>query len=229
MPTILLVEDDRTLREVVALNLERQGFTVRQVADGEAALTEVRQSPPDLIVLDVMLPKLDGLSVCRIIRAESDVPIILLTARTGEVDKIVGLESGADDYVTKPFSIGELVARVRAVLRRTKGRKSASQVLQAGPLRLDLLRWEAFYGDRPLSLSPREFRLLAEFMRNPGVVLSRDLLLERVWGAYYVGDVRTVDVHVRWLREKIEQDPSNPRWIQTVRGVGYRFEVPEEA
>lgn len=228
MPTILLVEDDRTLREVLALNLERQGFTVRQAADGEAALAEVRQSPPDLIVLDVMLPKLDGLSVCRIIRAESDVPIILLTARTGEVDKIVGLESGADDYVTKPFSIGELVARVRAVLRRTEGRKSVPQVIQAGPLRLDLLRWEAFYDDRPLPLSPREFRLLAEFMRHPGMVLSRDLLLERVWGPYYVGDIRTVDVHVRWLREKIEEDPSNPRWIQTVRGVGYRFEVPDQ-
>ncbi len=228
MPTILLVEDDRTLREVVALNLERQGFTVHQVADGEAALAAVRHTPPDLIVLDVMLPKLDGLSLCRIIRAESDVPIILLTARTGEVDKIVGLESGADDYVTKPFSIGELIARIRAVLRRAEGHKAAAQVLQVGPLRLDLLRWEATRGGRPLALSPREFRLLAEFMRHPGMVLSRDLLLERVWGPYYVGDVRTVDVHVRWLRQKIEEDPSNPRWIQTVRGVGYRFTVPEE-
>ncbi|MDQ7030885.1 MAG: response regulator transcription factor [Ardenticatenia bacterium] len=228
MPTILLVEDDRTLREVVALNLERQGFTVHQVADGEAALVAARQHPPDLIILDVMLPKLDGLSLCRIIRAESDVPIILLTARTGEVDKIVGLESGADDYVTKPFSIGELSARIRAVLRRAKAQTATSHVLQAGPLRLDLLRWEATHAGRPLSLSPREFRLLAEFMRHPNVVLSRDLLLERVWGPYYVGDVRTVDVHVRWLRQKIEEDPSNPRWIQTVRGVGYRFSLSEE-
>ncbi|MCZ7571048.1 MAG: response regulator transcription factor [Ardenticatenaceae bacterium] len=221
---ILLVEDDETLREALAFNLAREGYTVREAANGQGALSEARHTPPDLIILDVMLPGLDGLSVCRILRAEQETPIILLTARTGEVDKIVGLESGADDYITKPFSTGELLARIRAVLRRATPRRS-SQELIAGSLRLNLERRRAFRDEREVILSPKEFDLLAELMRNPGIALSRDLLLERVWGYEWEGDNRTVDVHIRWLREKIEPDPSAPTLIQTVRGIGYRFEA----
>ncbi len=222
--SILLVEDDETLREAIAFNLRRENYTVREVPEGMAALAEARREPPDLIILDVMLPGLDGLSVCRILRAEMTTPIILLTARTGEVDKIVGLESGADDYVTKPFSMGELLARIRAMMRRA-GRLSNSLVLERGPLRLNLERRRAFKGEEELTLSPKEFDLLAELMRHPGIALSRDLLLERVWGYDFLGDSRTVDVHVRWLREKVEQNPSAPVLIETVRGVGYRLEI----
>lgn len=227
MERILLVEDDETLREALALNLERQDYTVEQAADGEEALEKAREDPPDLLVLDVMLPRLDGLSVCRILRAEQETPIILLTARTGEVDKIIGLESGADDYITKPFSTGELLARVRAVLRRSERQKrNNTDQLETGYVRLNLARRRAFRGDDELKLSPKEFQLLAELMRHPGMALSRDLLLERVWGSDFIGDIRTVDVHIRWLREKVEEDPSQPELIQTVRGVGYRLEVP---
>lgn len=221
---ILLVEDDDILREALAFNLRRQGYEVREASEGQQAIDEARRAPPDLIVLDVMLPGLDGLSVCRILRAEMATPIILLTARTGEVDKIVGLESGADDYVTKPFNTGELLARIRAVMRRA-GQAANGLVLERGNIRLNLERRRAFRGERELTLSPKEFDLLAELMRNPGIALSRDLLLDRVWGYDYVGDTRTVDVHIRWLREKIEDDPSAPQLIQTVRGVGYRFEA----
>jgi DNA-binding response OmpR family regulator len=222
--TILLVEDDEILREALAFNLSRQGYEVREASEGQQAIDEARRTPPDLIILDVMLPGLDGLSVCRILRAEMATPIILLTARTGDVDKIVGLESGADDYVTKPFNTGELLARIRAVMRRT-GQASAGLVLEGGPLRLNLERRRAFREERELTLSPKEFDLLAELMRNPGIALSRDLLLDRVWGFDYDGDTRTVDVHIRWLREKIEAEPSAPQIIQTVRGIGYRFEA----
>jgi DNA-binding response OmpR family regulator len=222
--TILLVEDDEILREALAFNLSRQGYEVREASEGQQAIDEARRTPPDLIILDVMLPGLDGLSVCRILRAEMATPIILLTARTGDVDKIVGLESGADDYVTKPFNTGELLARIRAVMRRT-GQASAGLVLEGGPLRLNLERRRAFREERELTLSPKEFDLLAELMRNPGIALSRDLLLDRVWGFDYDGDTRTVDVHIRWLREKIEVEPSAPQIIQTVRGIGYRFEA----
>ncbi|HEX8681280.1 MAG TPA: response regulator transcription factor [Ardenticatenaceae bacterium] len=222
--TILLVEDDEILREALAFNLSRQGYEVREASEGQQAIDEARRTPPDLIILDVMLPGLDGLSVCRILRAEMATPIILLTARTGDVDKIVGLESGADDYVTKPFNTGELLARIRAVMRRT-GQASAGLVLEGGPLRLNLERRRAFREERELTLSPKEFDLLAELMRNPGIALSRDLLLDRVWGFDYDGDTRTVDVHIRWLREKIESEPSAPQIIQTVRGIGYRFEA----
>ncbi len=227
-PTLLLVEDDDTLREGLAFNLARQGFTVLQVADGEAALDAIRDAEPDIVILDVMLPKLDGLSVCRIVRAQSDVPIILLTARTSEMDRIIGLESGADDYVVKPFSVGELVARIRAVLRRAQRGHEHEDLLEVGPFRLDLQRWRAFMHDRELVLSPREFQLLTVFLRHPEIVLSRDWLLERVWGDDYVGETRTVDVHVSWLRKKIEPDPSNPRYIHTVRGLGYRFALPDD-
>jgi phosphate regulon transcriptional regulator PhoB len=222
--TILLVEDDEAFREVLSYSLRREGYEVREARDGQEALANARDNTPDLIVLDVMLPGLDGFSICRILRAEMETPIILLTARMGEMDKIVGLESGADDYVTKPFSTGELVARIRAVMRRARPSQSGL-VIEQGPLRLNLERRRAYRQERELTLSPKEFDLLAELMRHPGIALSRDTLMDRVWGYDFMGDTRTVDVHIRWLREKIEEEPSNPNYIQTVRGVGYRFEV----
>ncbi|HVO41490.1 MAG TPA: response regulator transcription factor, partial [Aggregatilineales bacterium] len=176
---------------------------------------------------DIMLPRLDGLSVCRIVRkdpATQHVPIIILTARGTEVDKIVGLETGADDYITKPFGLGEFLARVRAVMRRSPGRPAVQDELIASDLRIDLTGRRVFRGSDELHLSHKEFDLLSELMRNQGAVLSRDLILTKVWGYEYFGDKRTVDVHIRWLREKIEEDPSNPLRIVTVRGVGYRFE-----
>ena len=220
---ILLVEDDAMLRETLAYNLTKSGYVVFTAADGVTALEMAKETEPDLVLLDLMLPELDGLSVCRALREQRNVPIIMLTARTGEVDKIVGLDAGADDYVTKPFSLGELLARVRAALRRAP-QAIVSDKLISGDLSLDLISRRAMLGDRELPLSPKEFSLLAELMRNRGAVLSRDLLLTRVWGFDYYGDARTVDVHIRWLREKIEADPSHPERIQTVRGIGYRFE-----
>jgi DNA-binding response OmpR family regulator len=223
MMRILVVDDEATIRETLQYNLEREGYQVATASNGPEALEAARQEKPDLIVLDLMLPELDGLSVCRAIRQEQDTPIIMLTARTGEMDKIIGLESGADDYVVKPFSLGELLARVRAVLRRAPATRR-QDMLEAGDLRLDLIARRATLGDRELPLTPKEFDLLAALMRNAGAVLSRDLLLTQVWGYDYLGDSRTVDVHIRWLREKIEKDPSKPQRILTVRGVGYRFE-----
>ncbi|MCC6801116.1 MAG: response regulator transcription factor [Anaerolineae bacterium] len=223
MKTILLVEDDDTLRKTLAYNLSKD-YKVVQTGDGEEALALARKKMPDLIVLDVMLPSIDGLTVCRIIRNESDVPIIMLTARGGEVDRIVGFEIGADDYIVKPFSLGEFLARVRAMLRRTPAARAVVDRLEAGGLTLDLIARRATQGGVELRMTHKEFDLLAALMRNQGAVLSRDLLLERVWGYDYPGQTKTVDVHVRWLREKIEADPSNPQRIVTVRGVGYRFE-----
>lgn len=222
--TILLVEDDDIFRESLTFSLQREGYQVREAENGEKALKEARQIPPDLIILDVMLPGLDGFSICRILRNEMETPIILLTARMSEMDKIVGLESGADDYITKPFSTLELLARIRAVMRRMQPAKN-KLLLKHGPLNLNLERRRAYCHDKELTLSPREFELLAELMRHPGIALSRDLLLERVWGYDFMGDSRTVDVHIRWLREKIEKNPSRPDLIQTVRGIGYRFEA----
>ena len=225
MPTVLLVEDETTLRETLALNLSEEGYEVLTAGDGLSGLRLAREATPDLVILDLMLPELDGLSLTRLLRRDSSVPIIMLTARGTEIDKIAGLETGADDYVVKPFSLGELLARVRANLRRAGGEARAQSVrLQAGTLVLDLLARRATLGDSEIKLTHREFDLLAELMRNQGAVLSRDLLLTRVWGYDYVGDTHTVDVHVRWLREKIEADPSAPRRLTTVRGVGYRFE-----
>lgn len=220
---ILLVEDDAALREALAYNLEKSGYHVFTAADGVKALEAAKDAEPDLVLLDLMLPELDGLSVCRALREQYNIPIIMLTARTGEVDKIVGLDAGADDYVTKPFSLGELLARVRAALRRAPS-TTVGDKLSSGNLSLDLISRRATLGGVELLLSPKEFSLLAELVRNKGAVLSRDLLLTRVWGFDYYGDARTVDVHIRWLREKIEADPSNPERIQTVRGIGYRFE-----
>jgi DNA-binding response OmpR family regulator len=175
------------------------------------------------VVLDVMLPKLDGLTVCRILRRKSQVPIIMLTARGMETDKIIGLETGADDYIVKPFSLGEFLARVRAAIRRGAA-APATDELSSGDLRIDLIAHRVYLGESELQLAPREFDLLATLMRHSGAVLTRDLLLARVWGDDYLGDARTVDVHIRWLRQKIETDPSRPERIVTLRGVGYRFE-----
>jgi DNA-binding response OmpR family regulator len=223
MTTILIVEDDAVVRDTLALNLRSEGYAVHTVEDGEAALATANELNPDLVVLDVMLPKLDGLSVCRILRRRSQVPIILLTARGTEADKIVGLETGADDYIVKPFSLGEFLARVRAALRRGAVAPVIDE-LSSGNLRVDLITRRAYLGEVELQLALKEFDLLTTLMRHAGAVLTRDLLLTRVWGDDYLGDTRTVDVHIRWLRQKIEEDPSDPERIVTLRGVGYRFE-----
>ncbi len=228
MATILLVEDDTTLAETLRYNMEREGYGVLVASDGVQGLELARRERPDLVVLDIMLPRLDGFSVCRILRQESDVPIMMLTARQDEVDRVAGLELGADDYVSKPFSLGEMLARLRAIMRRSERQpRLGREVLEAGALRVDTSSRRAWREGQELALPQKEFDLLTCLIRNHGIALSRDLLLERVWGLDFVGDSRTVDVHIRWLREKIEPDPSRPRYIQTVRGVGYRFEVPE--
>ena len=221
--SILIVEDDETLRDTLAYNLEQAGYTVTVAVDGLAGLELARADEPDLIVLDLMLPELDGFSVCRILRRESNVPIIILTARSGEVDKIIGLDSGADDYITKPFGLGEFLARVRAALRRQREAANIER-LEVGDLALDLIRRKAYKNQQILNLTFKEFDLLAELMRNRGMVLSRDLLLSKIWGYDNSKGSRTVDVHVRWLREKIEEDPSKPRRITTIPRIGYRLE-----
>jgi DNA-binding response OmpR family regulator len=228
MSTILLVEDDPILSETLRYNLEREGYAVINAPDGVVGLERARRDQPDMVILDVMLPRLDGFSVCRILRQESEVPILILTARQDEIDRIAGLELGADDYVAKPFSLGELLARVRAIMRRSDRRINAlREVLDAGAIRLDTGSRRAWRDDVELNLSQKEFDLLACLMRNRGIALSRDVLLERVWGYDFLGDSRTVDVHIRWLREKVEPDPGKPTYIQTVRGIGYRFEAPD--
>ncbi|MGQ9549142.1 MAG: winged helix-turn-helix domain-containing protein [Roseiflexus sp.] len=227
MSTILLVEDDPILSETLRYNLEREGYAVINAPDGVVGLERARRDQPDMVILDVMLPRLDGFSVCRILRQESEVPILILTARQDEIDRIAGLELGADDYVAKPFSLGELLARVRAIMRRLDRRiNTLREVLNAGAIRLDTGSRRAWRDDVELNLSQKEFDLLACLMRNRGIALSRDVLLERVWGYDFLGDSRTVDVHIRWLREKVEPNPGRPIYIQTVRGIGYRFETP---
>ena len=228
MQTILLVEDDATLAEALKYNLEREGYQVLSASDGMTALEMARREAPDILVLDVMLPRLDGFSVCRMLRKESSIPILMLTARQDEVDRIAGLELGADDYLTKPFSVGELLARIRAILRRSDRQPTTERdALIIGGIKLDTGSRRAWREDTELQLSQKEFDLLTCLMRNRGLALSRDVLLERVWGGDYVGDGRTVDVHIRWLREKIETDPSSPAYVQTVRGIGYRFDTPK--
>jgi two-component system alkaline phosphatase synthesis response regulator PhoP len=233
--TILVVEDDDVLRDTIAYNLRGEGYLVLTAADGVMALEAARQNPVSLVLLDLMLPRLDGLDVCRQLRTRAETattPILMLTARGEETDKVVGLEMGADDYVTKPFSWKELRARVRALLRRGEqsagpaGAESAAdegRVLQSGDLRIDVDRREVTRGERQIELPARLFDMLVYMVRNKGLVLTRDRLLQHVWGYDYAGDTRTVDVHMRWLREKIEDDPANPQLVQTVRGVGYRF------
>ncbi len=237
---ILVVEDDNTLLEMLTYNLTRQGYEVVTAQDGRIALTVARQEKPNLIILDVMLPSLDGFDVCRILRKEFSFPILMLTARAEEVDKIVGLEVGADDYLTKPFSMRELLARVKALLRRVslirtefESQTAVSQthalekmmpLLVFGNLVIDQNRREVRLDDEPIHLKPKEFDLILFLACNQGIALSRDLLLERVWDWTYDGNSRTVDVHIRWLREKIEENASVAKRIVTVRGVGYRFE-----
>jgi DNA-binding response OmpR family regulator len=221
--TVLLVDDEATLVATLRYNLEREGYRVVTAADGDKALTVARQERPDLVLLDLMLPVIDGLEVCRILRRETSVPILMLTARAGEVDKVVGLELGADDYVTKPFSTRELLARVRALLRRTTS-ASDEEVIVSGDLRIDLKRREALLGDTALELKPKEMELLIYLMRHRGRAFTREQLLREVWGYDFYGDSRTVDVHVSWLRQKIESAPGKPTRLLTVRGVGYRFD-----
>ncbi len=223
--TILVVDDEPTLVATLKYNLERESFRVLEAVDGEAALEAARSGHPDLIVLDLMLPGLSGLEVCRILRKETRVPIIMLTAKDAEVDKVVGLETGADDYVTKPFGMPELMARVRALLRRAEPTEDdALDVVESGDLRVDLARREVQRAGLPLRLKPKELDLLGFFMRRRGRLFSREQLLNQVWGYEFADDTRTVDVHVRWLRQKIETDPAQPSRLITVRGVGYRFE-----
>ena len=221
--TVLLVDDEATLVATLRYNLEREGYRVVTASDGDKALTVARKERPDLMILDLMLPVIDGLEVCRILRRETSVPILMLTARAGEVDKVVGLELGADDYVTKPFSTRELLARVRALLRRTTS-ASDEEVIVSGDLRIDLKRREALLGDTALELKPKEMELLIYLMRHRGRAFTREQLLREVWGYDFYGDSRTVDVHVSWLRQKIESAPGKPTRLLTVRGVGYRFD-----
>lgn len=231
--SVLVVDDERVLVETISYNLRRAGFDVLPAYDGEEALRIARADRPNVILLDLMLPKLDGFEVCRVLRRESTTPILMLTARDDEIDKVLGLELGADDYLTKPFSMRELVARVKALLRRTDIVQPATETLPletaqpvaVGPLRIDLARHRVTWHGEPLTLKPKEFDLLVFLARNHGAALSRNVLLERVWGYSVPIDTRTVDVHIRWLREKLEADPSNPVHLQTLRGLGYRFVV----
>jgi DNA-binding response OmpR family regulator len=232
MPDILVVEDDTALRETLVYNLSRQDYKVQAVGDGLSALKAARQAQPDLILLDLMLPGMDGIEVCRILRQEMNIPILILTARDDEIDRVIGLEIGADDYITKPFSMRELMARVKAHLRRERlirnevgsQAETPQQVLDFGNLRIDLSRREALVDNVPIAIKPKEFDLLVFFAQHRRQALSRQFLLERLWGWDFAGGTRTVDVHVHWLREKIEPDPANPSRIVTVRGSGYRFE-----
>ena len=225
---ILIVEDDANLLATLKYNLVKDGYEVVTAADGVLALETARSEKPQLIILDLMLPQLSGFEVCRILRKEMTVPILMLTARSDEVDKIVGLEIGADDYMTKPFSMRELLARVRAMLRRADMSKPApvseQEILNIGDLEIDINRHLALHKQSPLDLTPKEYDLLLFLARNRGFVFSREQLLERVWGYDYAGNTRTVDVHIRWLRQKIETDPKNPKYILTIRGAGYKLE-----
>jgi two-component system, OmpR family, response regulator RegX3 len=220
---ILVAEDDLTLAETLAYNLRTEGFEPTVTHTGLQALVATRRDRPDLILLDIMLPEMDGFEVCRIVRAESSIPIIMLTARDGETDAVVGLEMGADDYVTKPFRLRELMARINAALRRAGASLDDPETLTSGDLTMDVAPRSVALNGREIHLLPREFDLLHYLMQNPGVVLTRSRLLETVWGPEYLGDTRTVDVHVRRLRAKIEPDDDQPRYIRTVHGVGYVF------
>ncbi|MFP4634682.1 MAG: winged helix-turn-helix domain-containing protein [Nitriliruptoraceae bacterium] len=225
MPKLLLVEDERSIAEGLAITLEAEGFSITWVKDGLEAIPTWERVRPDLVVLDLMLPGMSGADICRALRSRSDVPIVMLTARDAEVDRVVGLELGADDYVTKPFSTRELVARIRAILRRapltTTGDEAAP--VEVGGVRLDRARHEVQVEGTLVELPPKEFELLAYLMEHAGRVLTRGQLIDEVWGSDYVGDTKTLDVHIRRLRTRIEDDPTQPRYIQTVRGVGYRF------
>jgi DNA-binding response OmpR family regulator len=226
--TVLLVEDEPTLRETLAWNLEQDGYRVVTAVDGRAAIERFRETRPDLVLLDLMLPEISGTEVCRVIRQESGTPIIMLTAKDSEIDKVVGLELGADDYVTKPFSLPELQARIRALLRRSEARLTVDDppTIEVGPLQVDIAGHRLLRDGEDVPIRPKEFELLAFLARQPGQVFSREQLLEHVWGYEYSGETRTVDVHVHGLRALIEEDPAHPRYLHTVRGVGYVFRRP---
>lgn len=226
MPRLLIVDDEPNLRHSLSYALRQEGYEVATAEDGERALDMFRSSKPDLVVLDVMLPKMDGLAVCRAIRRESDVPVIMLTARSSELDTVVGLEVGADDYLAKPFSTVELIARIRAALRRAAAPRAGagtSAEVDSDGLRIDVGRHQVTVDGREVELKPREFDLLRFLAGHPGQVFARTQLLASVWGLDYSGDSRTVDTHVKTLRERLGDAPEDPRWIETVRGVGYRF------
>jgi DNA-binding response OmpR family regulator len=227
--TILVVEDEPTLRETLVEALEAEGFRVVSAADGREALTTFRAEGPDLILLDLMLPELSGTEVMRIIRAESGVPIVMLTAKDSELDKVLGLELGADDYVTKPFSLRELTARIRALFRRSEVAATTGEgprTVDLGRIQVDLAGHRLLRDGQAVPLKPKAFELLAFLVRHPGQVFTRDQLLEKVWGYDYGGETRTVDVHIHWLRSEIEEDPGQPAFIHTVRSVGYVFRRP---
>jgi two-component system response regulator RegX3 len=226
MSRILVVEDEETLSEAIAFLLSKEGFEVSVATTGPAAISQFEKNGADLILLDLMLPGLSGTEVCRQIRTKSSVPIIMLTAKDSEIDKVVGLEIGADDYVTKPYSSRELIARIRAVLRRGELLDAADEgsTLEVGPVRMDTDRHVISVNGEQISLPLKEFELLEFLMRNAGRVLTRMQIIDRVWGSDYVGDTKTLDVHIKRLRAKIEKDPANPEFIQTVRGMGYKME-----
>jgi len=228
MAKILIVEDDRNLLDTLRYNLRKEGYNTVTAVDGDEALYIARREKPDLIILDIMLPKLSGFEVCRILRKEMTVPILILTAKTDEVDKVVGLEIGADDYMTKPFSMRELLARLGAMLRRVdmleKQLVGEKKILKIGDLEVDIGRHQALHKGSRLELTPKEYDLLAFLATYKGLVFSREQLLDKVWGYDFAGDTRTVDVHIRWLRQKIESDPAKPEHLVTVRGAGYKLE-----
>jgi two-component system, OmpR family, response regulator RegX3 len=224
--SVLIVEDEESLADSIRYNLEREGYAVQIAGDGRRGLEKFRSHNPSLVILDLMLPELSGLDVCRSIREESDVPIIMVTAKDAEADKVAGLELGADDYVTKPFSMRELVSRVRANLRRSRAGSrpvSAEDVLRGGPVEMDVTRHEAVVRGERIDLPPKEFALLELLLLRKGRLLTRDFLIEEVWGADYYGDTKTLDVHVKRIRQKIEEDPHRPSHVVTVRGLGYKF------
>lgn len=228
MTSVLIVEDEKSLREPLAFLLDKEGFTVHTAEDGPSALVEFAATNPDIVLLDLMLPGMSGTDVCREIRASSNVPIIMVTAKDGEVDKVVGLEIGADDYITKPYSTRELLARMKAVLRRGTVAPSVTtvpSVLEAGPVRLDAERHKVFVDGALVTMPLKEFELLEYLLENVNRVLTRGQIIDRVWGSNYYGDTKTLDVHVKRIRAKIEPDAANPRFLVTVRGLGYKFEV----
>ncbi len=229
MRKILIIEDERPLADALKYTLEKEGYAVETAPDGVAGLRRFEAGVFDLVLLDLMLPELDGLEVCKRIRAESDVPVLMVTAKDSDIDKVLGLELGADDYVTKPFNTRELLARIKAVLRRTAPAGEGKRpVMEWGRITLDTERHEAFMDGRPLPLTPIEYGILQLFMKHPGKALPREYLLAQVWGGSFYGSAKTLDVHIRHLREKLEEDPANPRYIKTVRGHGYRLERPAE-
>lgn len=228
--SVLVVEDEENLLEALRYNLEREGYLVHTATDGGEGLEMARKVKPSLVLLDIMLPTLDGFEICRILRRESEVPILILTAKGEEVDRVVGLELGADDYITKPFSIRELVARVRNILRRTRHLEEShlsagqQQHFRMGALEINLNSHEARLAGQPLNLKPKEFDLLALLVSNKGRAFTRDQILEKVWGYNYIGQTRTVDVYISWLRDKLQADPTTATSIVTIRGVGYRLD-----